>query len=260
MSWRVAKAIEQLFKELNAACPGRSKASDGTIGDAAHAARTSDHNPWVQYQGMGIVTAGDFTLDLAHGADMPKLVRYFTQVSHDKRIKYLIHAGRIYSSYPTSSAPAWAARAYGGPNPHNHHLHVSVNPEPYYFDDNRVWGVMAALHPTAPPPTTPPGHVPVPNVGSHPVFPLPNGYYFGPRLPLSNVRSVSGYYNHTEDLKRFQRQMRVVRGWSAMKVTGHYDDSNCKDVVTAFQKEKKLAVDGLVGKQTWDAAWTSPIT
>ena len=30
--------------------------------------------------------------------------------------------------------------------------------------------------------------------------------------------------------------------------------------IKRFQAEKGLAADGLVGRQTWDAAWTSPIT
>lgn len=148
MSWRVAKAIQQLFEELNAAAPKRSKASDGTIGDAAHASRTSDHNPWVKDRnGVGVVTAGDFTDDDGDGADMSKLVDYFTKVSHDDRIKYLIHRGRIYSSYPAGGYPAWAARPYSGPNAHMQHLHVSVNSEAKHYDDDSSWGVRKALNP-----------------------------------------------------------------------------------------------------------------
>ena len=45
MSWTLAPALVQLRQELNARWPGRSKASDGTIGDAAHKARVSEHNP-----------------------------------------------------------------------------------------------------------------------------------------------------------------------------------------------------------------------
>jgi hypothetical protein len=46
MAWRVARSLEVLLGQFNAACPGRSKASDGSIGDAAHATRDSDHKPW----------------------------------------------------------------------------------------------------------------------------------------------------------------------------------------------------------------------
>ena len=143
---RVARAILQLFKELDAAAPKRSKASDGTWGDAAHRSRgsASDHNPWVDGH---IVTAGDFTDDDGDHADMSKLVDYFTKVSHDKRIKYLIHRGRIYSSYPASGYPAWATRPYSGINAHTKHLHVSVNPEAKYYDDASSWGVAKALAP-----------------------------------------------------------------------------------------------------------------
>ena len=31
-------------------------------------------------------------------------------------------------------------------------------------------------------------------------------------------------------------------------------------VARGFQSEKGLAVDGLIGPDTWDAAWTSPVT
>jgi hypothetical protein len=48
------------------------------------------------------------------------------------------------------------------------------------------------------------------------------------------------------------------RGWH-IAVTGSYDASSqgfCK----AFQKEKGLKVTGTVNRETWNAAWTAPIT
>lgn len=45
MPWYLAPSLAQLRAEVNARWPKRSKASDGTIGDRAHSARTSDHNP-----------------------------------------------------------------------------------------------------------------------------------------------------------------------------------------------------------------------
>jgi len=45
MAWRLARGLEKLRSEVNEAWPKRSKASDGTIGDARHSAQKSDHNP-----------------------------------------------------------------------------------------------------------------------------------------------------------------------------------------------------------------------
>src|SRR5262245_17692709 len=55
--WRVARALERMRAQINAAFPQRSKDSDGTIGDAAHASRASDHNAWIVDDGIGVVSA-----------------------------------------------------------------------------------------------------------------------------------------------------------------------------------------------------------
>ena len=71
--------------------PGRNKASDGTIGDAAHQATSSDHNPRL-IRGLGatpVVTAADITHDPARGADMAAVTEEL-RVSQDSRIKYVI--------------------------------------------------------------------------------------------------------------------------------------------------------------------------
>lgn len=248
MSWRVARAIQQLLDELNAAVPNRSKASDGTIGDAEHVSRKSDHNPWVvDGRGEGVVTAVDLTDDDEHGADMSLIVDYLTKV-RDKRIKYLIHRGKIYSSYPTRSTPAWAARPYAGPNAHERHLHVSVNPEPYAYDDARPWGIAKALKPE--PPTQVAGR----GVKAPP-FPLPAGAYFGPKE--GPAESVSGHFSHATDLRQWQAQMKR-RGWR-IQVTGRYDDDTAR-VAKAFRRQLEMDDSAAIGPHLWAAAWTAPVT
>ena len=134
MTWRVAESLETLRKQLNEAFPNRSKKSDGGIGDAKHASRSSDHNPWVQYKGQGIVTARDFTHDPAGGLDCNWLAQKLVK-NKDSRIKYIIWNKRICSS---KTSP-WQWRPYNGVNAHQHHLHLSVDADPKRFDSVTPW-------------------------------------------------------------------------------------------------------------------------
>lgn len=120
MTWRVANSLNVLLSQLNTRAPRRSKAADGSIGDASHASRSSDHNPWY---GPGIVTARDFTHDPAGGLDCNWLASVLI-ASRDRRIKYLIWNRRILSG--AGGPSPWAWREYDGPNAHTKHLHLSV--------------------------------------------------------------------------------------------------------------------------------------
>lgn len=122
MSWRVAKSLDVLLTQINEIAPKRSKGSDGSIGDADHANRSSDHNP---HCGPGVVTARDFTHDPKNGADMNAITEALRKAK-DPRIKYVIWNKRMFSSYATSSHPAWTWRPYSGVNLHTAHAHVSV--------------------------------------------------------------------------------------------------------------------------------------
>jgi Putative peptidoglycan binding domain/N-acetylmuramoyl-L-alanine amidase len=59
------------------------------------------------------------------------------------------------------------------------------------------------------------------------------------------------------DVRTWQSQMRA-RGWSigVDQIYGPQSEQVCR----SFQSEKGLAVDGLVGPQTWSATWTAPVT
>ena len=130
MAWRLAKSLETLRTQVNSKWPNRDKSSDGTIGDAAHQATNSDHNP----NSAGVVTAMDITHDPAHGLDARKLAEALV-ASRDSRIKYIISNGQIISSVVSP----WQWRTYSGSNAHRHHVHISVMGSAGLYDDARQW-------------------------------------------------------------------------------------------------------------------------
>lgn len=132
--WRVASSLNTLLAQINAAYPNRSKAADGSIGDAAHAASVSDHNP----DARGVVRARDYTHDPAHGFDAHAMADRIV-ASHDPRIKYVISRGRIASA----TISPWKWRKYTGDNPHNHHAHVSVVADSR-ADNTKPWHITAS--------------------------------------------------------------------------------------------------------------------
>lgn len=142
MSWRNAKSIETIIKQARKAAPSVPRRKFGTIGDAAHRSRKSDHNPWLRKGGVGVVTAVDIPHDPKRGLDCSAIAAALVQ-SRDKRIKYIIFNGRIVSHKATwrrgKRIPAWQWRPYNGSNPHKHHLHLSVRPE--HCDDYRLWPI-----------------------------------------------------------------------------------------------------------------------
>lgn len=130
-SQRLAPCLVAMFDQADARWPRRSIASDGSIGDPAHAARTSDHNP----DASGDVLAGDLTDDKANGCDADAFAEHL-RATRDRRVKYVICNGRIFRSYGTS---AWKWTPYTGPNGHFQHTHVSVLDTPEAKNDLRPW-------------------------------------------------------------------------------------------------------------------------
>lgn len=132
--WRLAASLDALRSTVNAMAPDRSKLSDGTIGDAAHATRASDHNPWVEHEARGVVTAMDITHDPARGCDAGALAESLRE-GRDPRIKYVIFDHRIFSA----TVQPWQWRPYSGANPHSHHMHISVGSTVDQFDNVAPW-------------------------------------------------------------------------------------------------------------------------
>lgn len=205
MAWRVAKSLEVLRKQIDDFAPGRNRSADGGIGDAAHASRSSDHNPHVKDGTMGVVTARDFTHDPANGVDAGKLADIL-RLSGDKRIKYIISNRRIAN-------PGQPWRAYTGSNPHTMHFHVSVNPSKSLYDDETPWAI---------------GRL-VPDVKAPPVFSY-------------NTLRPGAKHPDVQKLKTLlMAQIEMEDGYGPIT----------EAAVRAFQKQKKLTVDAIVGSYTW---------
>lgn len=137
MNWRVAKSLLRLRDQVNEMAPQRNRGADGTIGDAAHASRKSDHNPWIILQNIGVVSGMDITNDPDNDCDAAAIVQALVN-SRDYRIKYIIWNKQIISSL----VEPWKWRRYEGSNPHTRHFHLSVKSDQAVFDAIDFWKVQ----------------------------------------------------------------------------------------------------------------------
>lgn len=145
MTWRLARSLSDLRDQANEYAPNRSKASDGTIGDARHQAEASRHNP----NSAGVVTAFDLTHDPAHGMDTFAYCRALVEnrdlIPND--LDYVISNRQI-----ASRGRDWVWRPYTGVDPHTGHAHFGVGRGPDSapvgpYDDASQWHFAQLLSP-----------------------------------------------------------------------------------------------------------------
>ena len=105
--------------------------------------------------------------------------------------------------------------------------------------------IAQAVGGAAPDAKPPPGPAPAPPATAAGTPPWPGRYLSYPPL-------MSG-----PDVQTWQSQMEY-RGWT-ITVDGMYGPQSV-DVCSGFQTDKGLTCDGIVGPETWSAAWTAPIT
>jgi hypothetical protein len=117
----LSKAAKTLRDQINETWLDRDKRSDGWISDSKHALRKSDHNP----RPDGEVCALDIDSGLSNeqGISHALADQLRLTAKKDKRISYIIHAGKI-----CSSKSLWRWVKYRGINPHHKHIHVSFKP------------------------------------------------------------------------------------------------------------------------------------
>jgi hypothetical protein len=109
---KATPAAIAVLRQATALSPSRMKASDGLLPSNAHLMQSpaSDHNT-----GLAV----DLTHDPKNGIDCEEI---FEKLKEDKRVKYLIFKGRIWSREKSKLGN----RRYTGSNPHNKHLHISI--------------------------------------------------------------------------------------------------------------------------------------
>jgi hypothetical protein len=137
--WVKVKWIDPLFAAFNALNPNRSKTQDGTIGDTAHQAETSGHNPddtagvkaeRSDTDSVPEVRAADVD---SRGVNMEAAVqRVLATPSERDRLIYIIFNHRIWRK-----ANGWRQEAYTGSDPHELHAHFSGDPAS--DEDGRPW-------------------------------------------------------------------------------------------------------------------------
>jgi peptidoglycan hydrolase-like protein with peptidoglycan-binding domain len=217
MAWRLAKSLEKMRSQFNQQYPNRNKASDGTVGDASHQSRNSDHNPWIKDGSYGVVSAIDITHDPKNGVDVHAICRYMSQPGkRDSRIKYMISAKQICSS----TTQPWVWRAYTGSNPHQQHAHWSVKETKSHYDDERPWDLGFAG--TAPAPQPPGPAEPMPPPEQRPVL----------------RKGSRGDY------------VRTVQRLLYAPIDGSFGPTT-EAAVKGFQRGVALSADGVVGQLTW---------
>ena len=149
-SWILVPCLVTLRNEFNKLSPGRDKASDGSIGDAAHQQESSDHNPdetgrtpYSDADHVNEVHAIDVDDDLRRsGWTMDRCLEIIItrhREGRDDRLQNIIYNRRIWSR-----SWGWTARAYTGASAHTEHAHFSARYTTAQESDTKPWGLLEA--------------------------------------------------------------------------------------------------------------------
>lgn len=129
--WILTLGLQNLRRQVDAVFPDRDRTSDGTIGDAAHQAETSGHNPddtpgsRPEWNGdpdsVPEVRAWDMDSDLSEGVTAQELVDHVRALPGvSSVIRYLIYNRTMYHV-----STGFAPKPYTGASAHTEHVHFS---------------------------------------------------------------------------------------------------------------------------------------
>lgn len=122
---RLVKAGVTLRDQLNEAYPNRDKRSDGWIGDKAHQARKSDHNPdkdgWVHAIDIDENFGPGWKKGTTAKEFADQLIQYAREGKDNGRLKYVVYENSIASGTYSDKYWTWRKGNWG----HTQHIHVS---------------------------------------------------------------------------------------------------------------------------------------
>ena len=125
----LAPSLARGRTSINTRWPGRDKSSDGWIGDRAHQARRSDHNP----DSSGVVRALDVDKDGLHVPTV--LAAFFLHPA----VRYVIHNEKIYHV-----DNRFKPKKYTGSNNHKGHIHVSIQHTKTAENSKTAWAPISS--------------------------------------------------------------------------------------------------------------------
>jgi hypothetical protein len=151
--WILVQCLVALRGEFNRLSPNRDKTSDGSIGDTAHAASSSDHNPDEtgatpyedsdsinEVHAIDVDSSGPWPAGITFQDILDRIVAEH-RAGRDDRLQNIIYNRRIISRSWNWSE--W--RAYTGANAHTQHGHFSARYTTAQEADTSAWGVASLM-------------------------------------------------------------------------------------------------------------------
>lgn len=225
VAWRVQGNLKVITADVKARRP---KATVYSVGDASHASRSSDHNPWNWGYGT-VVSAIDIMIRGGFTDNDAKLL--IKSLIGRSDIQYIIYRGTIWNR----TVGNWKARKYTGSDQHYDHVHVSATHSS--SADRTVkhinWGsvtvtVSAKAKPRAK------FVLPAWTLGSKAAF---HPYLKSKPPTYGTIRNI-------------QKKLYSI-GYN-LTADGQYGPGTYKAILN-FQTKNKLKVDGIIGPKTYAA-------
>lgn len=241
MVWYLNRFLTSWRNAVNRKFTKRSKASDGTIGDARHQAESfSEHNP----DKDGSVDAWDMDVNLLGSSDQQGSAAELAQIELLKKAFQRLPESQLWihnRQIANRDVDNWKRRPYHGVNPHDHHVHWQSRSsmEKIAVSVNVLDNVVDAVNQ--------PKRLVAYTVAQVPKWPVPQSASY-------DVSDADRYFAVVEQA---QRRLRA-RGWK-IAIDGHYGPQTAR-IIREFQAEKGLKADSRLGPKTWAALWTTPIT
>jgi peptidoglycan hydrolase-like protein with peptidoglycan-binding domain len=216
-AWRLAPSLVSLRSEINGKWPNRDKRSDGTVGNAEHSSRVSDHNP----NERDLVNAIDIDVD---GINVAELIAAYKK---HPSTNYYIYNRKIFSS-----RFKFIGRPYFGANQHKSHVHLSIK-QTIAAEQSRVaWFTEATT-----------------------TWPLPRYLFFGNRADAKGPRKLV-YVDGLGGYGKYRWPIEFIQQEVGAPITGIFD-AKTESAVKAWQARQKIPVTGYFGRKEWDLATSS---